>query len=78
MPTIGDKSDGTTYTTFQSSLWDLCVNVFQLICIRRLVHKHDKGRNYGSISGDPDRIEKLERENREIRQANEMLRRTSG
>ncbi|MDI6400402.1 hypothetical protein QLX67_00210 [Balneolaceae bacterium ANBcel3] len=38
-----------------------------------LDHKHDKGRRGGSFSGDPDRIKELERENRELRRANEVM-----
>jgi len=47
--------------------------------LRRWVrkHEHDKGRKDGSISGDSDRIKELERENRELRQANETLRKAS-
>ena len=47
--------------------------------LRRWVRKyeHDKGREEGSIHGDPDRIKELERENRELRRANEILRKAS-
>ena len=39
--------------------------------------ERDQGKRPGATSGELDRIRQLERENRELRQANEILRKAS-
>jgi transposase len=43
----------------------------------RMVFEHEKGVRSGLTSGERERVKELERENRELRRANEILRKAA-